>query len=161
MGMDTGTGGAITAVAAITTVGTAATTMVGGIITIGGDFNLRPSRKGCLSWRPLFISANRSMSPIVELAAIKKTQSLPAMERRVVLGKITMRTRWSIAIHHENRSEDSLMTEDHFVHFADVHQRMKRDKDKIFVVRIPKNAKPMEVQAFNNLRRLGYRVETR
>ena len=83
------------------------------------------------------------------------------MERRVVLGKITMRTRWSIAIHHENRSEQSLITEDHFVHFADVHQRMKRSKDKIFVVRIPKSAKPMEVEAFNNLRRLGYRVETR
>jgi len=37
---------------------------------------------------------------------------------------------------------------------------MKRDKDKIFVVKIPATAKPMEVQAFNNLRRLGYRVET-
>jgi hypothetical protein len=40
-GMDTGMGGAITAVAAITTVGTAAITMVGGIIiAIGGDFHL-------------------------------------------------------------------------------------------------------------------------
>jgi hypothetical protein len=82
------------------------------------------------------------------------------MEYRV-LGKITMRARWSIAIHDENQSEGSLITEDHFVHFADVHQKMKRNKDKIFVVRIPKTAKPMEVQAFNNLRRLGYRVETR
>ena len=44
----TGMGGAITAVAAATTVGTAdttmagtaATTMVGGIIAIGGDFHL-------------------------------------------------------------------------------------------------------------------------
>ena len=41
-----GMGGAITAVAATTTVGTAATTMAGGIITIGGDFHLRPKR-GC------------------------------------------------------------------------------------------------------------------
>ena len=72
-----------------------------------------------------------------------------------------MRTRWSIAIHHENQSEGSLITEDHFVRFADVHQKMKKNKDKVFVVRIPKAAKPMEVQAFNNLRRLGYRVETR
>ncbi len=72
-----------------------------------------------------------------------------------------MHTRWSIAIHHENQNEDSLITEDHFVHFVDVLQRMKRSMDKIFVVRIPKTAKPMEVQAFNNLRRLGYRVETR
>ena len=32
--------GAITAVAATTTVGTAATTMAGGIIAIGGDFHL-------------------------------------------------------------------------------------------------------------------------
>ena len=71
-----------------------------------------------------------------------------------------MRTRWSIAIHHEDRSEDSLISEDHFVHFADVHERMKKNKGKIFVVRIPKTAKPLEVQAFNNLRRLGYRVET-
>ena len=72
-----------------------------------------------------------------------------------------MRTRWSIAIHHEKQSEEFLITEHHFVHFADVHQKMKRNKDKIFVVRIPKTAKPMEVQAINNLRRLGYRVETR
>jgi len=71
-----------------------------------------------------------------------------------------MRTRWSIAIHHEDRSEDSLISEDHFVHFADVHERMKKNKDKKFVVRVPKTAKPLEVQAFNNLRRLGYRVET-
>jgi hypothetical protein len=35
-----GMGGAITAVAATTTVGTAATTMAGGIIAIGGDFHL-------------------------------------------------------------------------------------------------------------------------
>ena len=34
---DTGMGGAITAVAATTTVGTAAITMVGGIIVIGGE----------------------------------------------------------------------------------------------------------------------------
>jgi hypothetical protein len=104
---------------------------------------------------------HQPLSTFRPLAAIKKTQSLPAMERRVVLGTITMRTRWSIAIHDENQSEDPLITEDHFVHFADVHQRMKGNKDKIFVVRIPKTAKPMEVQAFNNLRRLGYRVETR
>jgi hypothetical protein len=71
-----------------------------------------------------------------------------------------MRTRWSIAIHNEQRGEDSLISEDQFIHFADVHQRMKRNKDKIFVVRIPATARPMEVQAFNNLRRLGYRVET-
>jgi hypothetical protein len=42
-----------------------------------------------------------------------------------------MRTRWLIAIHDENQSEESLITEDHFVHFADVHQRMKRNKEKI------------------------------
>ena len=45
-------GGAITAVAATTMVGTAATTMAGGIITIGGDFHLRPKKGtavgGCL-----------------------------------------------------------------------------------------------------------------
>jgi hypothetical protein len=58
-----------------------------------------------------------------------------------------MRARWSIAIHHENQNEDSLITEEHFVHFADVHQRMTRNKDKIFAVRIPKTAKSMEVQA--------------
>ena len=39
-GMGMGTGGAITAVAAITMVGTGATTMVGGIIAIGDDFHL-------------------------------------------------------------------------------------------------------------------------
>jgi hypothetical protein len=49
-----------------------------------------------------------------------------------------MRTRSSIAIHHEDRSEDSLISEDHFVHFADIHERMKKNKGKKFVVRIPK-----------------------
>jgi hypothetical protein len=38
-------GGAITAVAAITTVGIGATTMAGGIIAIGGDFYLK-AKKG-------------------------------------------------------------------------------------------------------------------
>jgi hypothetical protein len=71
-----------------------------------------------------------------------------------------MRTRWSIAIHHEDRTENTLISEDHFIHFADVHERMKKNKDKVFVVKIPKTASPMEVQAFDNLRRLGYRVET-
>jgi hypothetical protein len=41
----TGMGGAITAVADIITVGTAATTMVGGIIAIGGEFH-PGSKKG-------------------------------------------------------------------------------------------------------------------
>jgi hypothetical protein len=39
-GMGMAMGGAITAVAAITMVGTGATTMVGGIIAIGGDVHL-------------------------------------------------------------------------------------------------------------------------
>jgi hypothetical protein len=43
MGM--GMGGAITAVTATTTVGTAATTMAGGIIAIGGDFHVKPKRR--------------------------------------------------------------------------------------------------------------------
>jgi hypothetical protein len=82
------------------------------------------------------------------------------MGHRAILGKIPMRKRWSIAIHHETKSDDSLISEDHFIHFADVHERMKKNKDKVFIVKIPKTAKPMEVQAFNNLRNLGYRVET-
>ena len=50
-------GGAITAVAATTTVGIGATTMAGGIIiAIGSDFHLRSLRKGCISSRPLFCS---------------------------------------------------------------------------------------------------------
>jgi len=71
-----------------------------------------------------------------------------------------MRKRWSIAVHQNEPSDESLIAEHHFVHFADVHQTMKKSKDKLFVVRIPKSAKPMEIQAFDNLRRLGYRVET-
>ena len=40
-----GMGGAITAVTATTTVGTAATTMAGGIMAIGGDFHVKPKRR--------------------------------------------------------------------------------------------------------------------
>jgi hypothetical protein len=45
MGMGMGMGGAITAVAATIMVGTAATTTVGGIIAIGGDFHVKPSER--------------------------------------------------------------------------------------------------------------------
>jgi hypothetical protein len=127
----------------------------------GGDIDRGSARRNKKTRRhepaPRFY---QNLPFICPRAAIKKTQSLPAMERRVILGKNTMRIRWSIAIHSEERGEDSLISEDHFVHFADVHQRMKRNKDKIVVVRIPATAKPMEVRAFNNLRRLGYRIET-
>jgi hypothetical protein len=44
-----------------------------------------------------------------------------------------------------------------FSNFADVHATMKRNKGKAFVVRIPKTAKPMEVQAFHNLQKIGLR----
>ena len=71
------------------------------------------------------------------------------------------RARWSLAIHHGDRGEDSLISEIHFVHFADVHAAMKKNKGKSFVVRIPKTAKPMEIQAIHNLRNLGYLVEAR
>jgi hypothetical protein len=71
------------------------------------------------------------------------------------------RTKWSLAIHHEDQRENSLISEGHFVHFADVHAAMKRNKGKAFVVGIPKTAKPMEVQAFHNLRSLGYLVQYR
>ena len=70
-----------------------------------------------------------------------------------------MRTKWSLAIHHEDQGEGSLISENRFSNFADVHATMKRNKGKAFVVRIPKTAKPMEVQAFNNLKKLGYLVE--
>jgi hypothetical protein len=68
-----------------------------------------------------------------------------------------MRTKWSLAIHHEDQGEGSLILENRFSNFADVRATMKRNK--AFVVRIPKTAKPMEVQAFNNLKKLGYVVE--
>jgi hypothetical protein len=38
---------------------------------------------------------------------------------------------------------------------------MKRNKGKAFVVKIPKTAKPMEVRAFHNLKKLGYVVDAR
>jgi hypothetical protein len=70
-----------------------------------------------------------------------------------------MRTKWLLAIHHEDQGEGSLILENRFSNFAGVHATMKRNKGKAFVVRIPKTAKPMEVQAFNNLKKLGYVVE--
>ena len=54
MGM--GMGGAITAVAATIMVGTAATTTVGGIIAIGGDFHVKPNKRKAASVGGLFIS---------------------------------------------------------------------------------------------------------
>jgi hypothetical protein len=69
------------------------------------------------------------------------------------------RDRWSLAIHHEDRREGSLMSERHFIRFADVHATMKKNKGRSFVVRIPKTANTMEIQAIHNLRNLGYLVE--
>jgi hypothetical protein len=71
------------------------------------------------------------------------------------------RAQWLLAIHHGDRREDSLISENRFVHFADVHATMKKNKGKMFVVRIPRTAKPMEIQAIHNLRKLGYHVEAR
>ena len=71
------------------------------------------------------------------------------------------RTKWSLTIHREDRGKRSIVSENQFNHFADVHATMKRNKGKIFVVRIPKMAKPMEIQAFHNLKQLGYVVEAR
>jgi hypothetical protein len=75
------------------------------------------------------------------------------------LGDTMMRTKWSLTIHHEDRGERSIIAENKFNNFADVHATMKRNKGKIFVVKIPKTAKPMEVRAFHNLKQLGYLVE--
>jgi hypothetical protein len=71
------------------------------------------------------------------------------------------RTKWSLTVRHEDRGKRSTISEDKFNNFSDVHATMKRNKGKIFVVRIPKTAKPMEIQAFHNLKHLGYVVEAR
>jgi hypothetical protein len=68
------------------------------------------------------------------------------------LGEIMMRTKWSLTIHHEDRGNRSIISENKFNNFAMV---------KIFMVTIPKTAKPMEIQAFHNLKQLGYAVEAR
>jgi hypothetical protein len=70
-----------------------------------------------------------------------------------------MRAKWSLAIHHEDQGKRSIISENKFSSFADVHATMKRHKGKVFVVRIPKTAKPMEIRAFHNLKNLGYLVE--
>jgi hypothetical protein len=36
------------------------------------------------------------------------------------------RTKWSLAIHHEDLRADSLISDDHFVHFADVRDNEKK-----------------------------------
>ena len=70
-----------------------------------------------------------------------------------------MRTKWSLTIHHDDQGGRSIISENKFEHFADLHATMKRNKGKKFVVRIPKTAKPMEIRAFHNLKNLGYLVE--
>jgi len=77
------------------------------------------------------------------------------------IGEFVMRKRWSLAVHHEDRSEGSLISENHFIHFADVHATMKKNKGRTFVIRVPETAKPMEIQAIHNLKNLGYAVEAR
>jgi hypothetical protein len=72
---------------------------------------------------------------------------------------IMMRDRWSLAIHHEDRREGSLISEKDFIRFADVHATMKNNKGRRFVVRISKTASTMEIQAIHNLRNLGYLIE--
>jgi hypothetical protein len=68
MGMDMDMGGAITEVAATTTVGIAVTTMGGGIIAIGGDFHLK-TKKG-LPWLAALFLLLSSIKPARSLVAI-------------------------------------------------------------------------------------------
>jgi hypothetical protein len=42
---------------------------------------------------------------------------------------IMMRDRWSLAIHHEDRREGSLISEKDFIRFADVHATMKSTRE--------------------------------
>jgi hypothetical protein len=77
-----------------------------------------------------------------------------------VTEETVMRTRWSIAIHDEERGNDTLISEHQFNSFKDVHERMKKDRGKIFLVKIPATAKPMEIQAIHNLKSLGYLIKT-
>jgi hypothetical protein len=58
-----GMGGAITAVAATIMVGTEATTSVGGIIAIGGDFHVKPKKQKAASVGGLFISRVSAIGP--------------------------------------------------------------------------------------------------
>ena len=62
MGTDTGMGGAITAVAATTTVGTAAVTMVGGTIAIGGEQKERERLRQLAASFTEMLLANRVIS---------------------------------------------------------------------------------------------------
>jgi hypothetical protein len=70
-----------------------------------------------------------------------------------------MRTQWSLAIHDEQRGNDSFISEYQFNSFRDVHERMKKDRGKLFLVKIPATAKPMEIQAIHNLKSLGYLIK--
>jgi hypothetical protein len=58
-------------------------------------------------------------------------------------------------------SRGKIIINGHFVHFADVYATMKRNRGKAFVVKILKTAKPMEVRAFHNPKKLGYVVDAR
>ena len=71
-----------------------------------------------------------------------------------------MRTKWSLTIHHEDREHQFDHLENKFNHFADVTMKINKG-EKIFVATIPKTAKPMEIEAFHNLKQLGYAVEAR
>jgi hypothetical protein len=62
MDMGMGMGGAITAVAATTTVGIGAATMAGGIIAIGGDFYPKAKKGAAVVGGPLFRSMSQSRS---------------------------------------------------------------------------------------------------
>jgi hypothetical protein len=72
-----------------------------------------------------------------------------------------MRTKWSLTIHHGDRGISSIISENKFNHFADVHATSKINKGKIFVATIPKTARPLEIKAIHNLKQLGYAVEAR
>jgi len=68
-----------------------------------------------------------------------------------------------VVSHHSPRRSGnrSIISENKFNSFADVHATMKRNEGKIFVVTIPKTAKPMKIQAFHDLKQSGYAVEAR
>jgi hypothetical protein len=74
------TGGAITAVAATTTVGIGATTMAGGIIAIGGDLYLK-AKKGAAVVGGLYFAQCRNQKDFRSLVAIADKPDIASSAR--------------------------------------------------------------------------------
>jgi hypothetical protein len=74
-------------------------------------------------------------------------------------GKVEMRKQWTLEMHYPSNGKDSLITTDNFNDFAEVEQKMKQNREMVFVVKPPADPLTEDLQMLDDLKRSGLKIE--